>query len=94
MTVARKNSLESFRKRQRRKGLVRVEVQVQKEDAALLRSVAQALGDPQRAADLRSALKVRLAPSGAVDLKALLASAPLDDIDLERSRDLGRTVAL
>jgi hypothetical protein len=94
MNAPRKTSLEAFRARQRRKGLVRVEVQVQKEDAALLRSVVQALGDPQRGDELRSALKLRLAPTGDVDLKALLASAPLDGIDLDRSRDLGRPLAL
>ncbi len=37
---ARKTPLESFRKRQKQEGIVRVEVQVRKEDAVLLRGVA------------------------------------------------------
>jgi len=91
---ARKTPLESFRKRQKREGIVRVEVQVRKEDAVLLRGVAQALGDPAREAETRSLLKARFTAPRPVGLKALLASAPLDGIELERSRDLGRPVDL
>ncbi len=40
MANARKTPLESFRKRQKQEGIVRVEVQVRKEDAVLLRGVA------------------------------------------------------
>lgn len=94
MANARKTPLESFRKRQKREGIVRVEVQVRKEDAALLRSVAQALGDPTREAETRSLLKTRFVAPSPAGLKALLASAPLDGIELERSRDLGRPVEL
>ena len=39
MTTARKTPLDSFRLRQKRQGLVRVELQVRKEDAALVRGV-------------------------------------------------------
>ncbi len=82
--------LETFRRRMKRRGIVRVEVQVRKDDAALLRSVAQALGDPAREAEARSLLRTCFAAPSAVGLKALLASAPFDGIDLERPRDLGR----
>ena len=94
MPKARKNPLASYRRRQKRQGIVRVEVQVRKEDVALVRSVAQALGDPGREAEARSLLKARFATPSAVGLKALLASAPLDGIELERPRDLGRPVDL
>ena len=90
MPKSQKTPLETFRRRLKRRGIVRVEVQVCKDDAALLRSVAQALGDPGREAEARSLLRACFATPSPVGLKALLASAPLDGIDLERPRDLGR----
>jgi hypothetical protein len=84
----------AFRKRQKRQGIVRVEVQVRREDAPLLRSVAEALGDPLRADDARNLLKARFAAPPPVGLKALLAGAPLEDVDLERPRDVGRAIDL
>ena len=94
MANTRKTSLEAFRKRQKNEGNVRVEVRVRKEDAVLLRSVARALRDPTREAETRSLLKARFVVPSPVALKALLASAPLDGIELERSSDLGRPVNL
>ena len=94
MPKSQKTPLETFRRRQKRQGVVRVEVQVRREDVALVRSVAQALGDPGREAEARSMLKARFAAPSPVGLKALLASAPLDGIELERPRDPGRTVDL
>lgn len=89
-----KSPLASHRARMERRGFVRVEVNVRKEDVGLIRQVAAALSDPARQAEARQLLRRRLAQSSPVSLKALLASAPLDGIDLERSRDLGRDVDL
>ena len=94
MTTARKTPLDSFRLRQKRQGLVRFELQVRKKDAAFVRGVAKALVDPAREAEARSLLKARFATPVAVGLKALLASAPLDGIELDRAHDLGRPVDL
>jgi hypothetical protein len=77
------------RARRKRLGLVRVEVQVRKEDAPLLRIVAGALADPARADETRAALRQRF---GGRSLKALLVAAPLDGIELDRSSDPGRDV--
>jgi len=90
MPSVRKKAVASYRRRMKRQGLVRVEVQVRKEDALLLRSVAGALTDPKHAAETRALLRDRFAARGAKGLKALLAAAPLEDIDLERVRDMGR----
>jgi hypothetical protein len=87
---ARKKAAGSYRRRMKRKGLVRVEVQVLRADAPLLRNVAGALADPNRAAETRALLRDRFATRGAKRLKGLLADAPLDDIDLERTPDMGR----
>ena len=82
------------RERRKRQGFVRLEVQVRREDAPLLRSIAGALADPARAAEARALLRERFASRKAKSLKALLADAPLDGIDLERRDDRGREVEL
>jgi hypothetical protein len=85
-------SLTAYRRRMKRKGMVRLEVQVQKNDVPLIRSVARALSDPERAADARAVLRDRFGPVKAMGLKALLAAAPLEGIDVTRERDLGRDI--
>jgi hypothetical protein len=94
MTDTRKKAVTSYRERRKRQGLVRVEVQVHKEDAPLLRSVAGALVDPEQAAEARTLLREHFASREARGLKALLAAAPLDGIDLERIGDTGRDVEM
>lgn len=83
-----------WRKRRQRQGFMRVEVQVRKEDANLVRDVAAALSDPKREAEVRGILRDKIAAPRAGGLKALLASAPLEGIELERQRDFGRDVSL
>ena len=89
-----KSALVQHRARIKRQGLVRVEVNVRKEDAALVRRVASALSDPSRQAEARKLLRQRFVEPPKVSLKALLASAPLDGIDLDRAGDPGREVDL
>jgi hypothetical protein len=74
-------------------GRVRVEVHIRKEDADLIRIVARALADPLHHAETRALLK-RLPARKPVGLKALLAAAPLDGIDLDRAPDKGREIDL
>ena len=73
--------------RRQRQGFVRVEVQVRKEDAGLLRDIAGALGDPAREAQTRAVLRETVAPPRTGGLTALLERAPLEGIDLARPRD-------
>ena len=94
MSSKTKSSLAKHRARMGRQGFVRVEVNVRKEDASLVRRVASALSDPSRQADARRLLRRRFAEPRKVSLKALLASAPFDGIDLDRNRDFGRNVDL
>jgi hypothetical protein len=74
--------------------MVRLEVAVARQDVALLRHVAEALRsqDRERSATFRALLKSKLEKPK--NLKALLAAAPLDGVDLVRSRDLGRSLDL
>lgn len=94
MSGRAKSSLASHRARMARRGFVRVEVNVSKDDASLVRHVAAALADPARQAAARMLLRQRFAEPPKVSLKALLASAPFDGIDLDRGPDLGRDVDL
>lgn len=83
-----------WRKRRQRQGFVRVEVQVRKEDAGLVRDVATALGDPMREAETRALLREKIASARAGGLKALLAAAPLEGIEIDRPGDFGRETVL
>jgi hypothetical protein len=94
MAKSRKSLVSEHRRRMKRRGLVRIEVQVHKDDAPLVRRVAKALGDPQRAAEARALLRGRFAEPRGRGLKALLAAAPLEGVDLARDRDMGRSVEL
>jgi len=88
------SSLATHRARMERRGFVRLEVSVRKEDASLVRGVASALSDPSRQAEARRFLQQRFIEPSRIDLKALLASAPLDGINLDRKPDPGRDVDL
>lgn len=94
MTKARTKALTTHRRKLKRNGVQRLELNVHKDDVALLRSVADALADPTRTADVRALLRSRFGKPSAAELKAYLASAPLEGIDLTRRRDLGRKVEL
>lgn len=92
MTISNHTTIAAHRKRLKEQGLARIEVQVPTQDAELIRSTAQLLRG-EAAANLRIQLQ-RLVATQHPGLKELLAAAPLDDIDLTRNPDLGRTVEL
>jgi hypothetical protein len=94
MRTAQKRALSAYRRRLKRQGVIRVEVQVRKGDADLLRGVAKALTDPAREAETRALLREHFGAADAFGLKALLAAAPLEGIDLTRECDLGRDVVV
>jgi len=94
MTSAELSPVTRWRKRRQRRGFVRLEIQVRKEDVALVRDVATALVDPERETETRAVLRERIATPRSGGLKALLASAPLEGVDLEHPRDFGRNNAL
>ena len=95
MSAAQKKAIRNHRRRLREQGLVRVEVQASEADAPLIRSLARALReDPRKAAILRRQLRDTVGMGEAESLKALLAAAPLDGIEISRSRDRGRHVRL
>ena len=89
-----KSPLAAYRARMKGRGMVRVEVHVRKDDAVLIRALSMALADPERGAQTRALLQDELSESRSRGLKALLEAAPLEGIELERTRDLGRHVDL
>ncbi len=89
-----KQAVAAHRRRLKKRGLVRLEVSVRKDDAPLVRGVVRALGDPQRGGKTRRLLREHFGSAHAAGLKALLAAAPLDGVDLTRDRDVGRDVKL
>jgi hypothetical protein len=94
MPKPRKQALAAYRRRLKRQGVVRLEVHVRKSDAALVRGVVKALADPDREVEARAALREQFTRGAAKGLKALLAAAPLEGIELRRARDRGRDVDL
>jgi hypothetical protein len=92
MLNRQRKSLSEYRRRLKRRGVVRLEVHVRKDDAPLVRGVVTALSDPSRESETRSLLREHFGASKATGLKALLVSAPLEGIDLSRERDFGRDV--
>jgi len=94
MPPTKKQALSAYRRRLKRHGVVRLEVSVRKDDAPLVRGVVRALGDPAREADARTLLRERFGTGKPSGLKALLAAAPLEGIDLSREHDTSRDLEL
>ncbi len=94
MAGAQRKAVANYRRRLKRQGVVRVEVKVPKSDVALVRIVAQALSDPERARGARALLKERFTEKRELSFKEFLASAPLEGIDLTREQEFDRDVEL
>jgi hypothetical protein len=74
--------------------MARVEINVRKDDAALVRNVVRALSSPEQEQTARALLREHFGGGQAEGLKALLAAAPLEGLDLSRERDFGRDIDL
>jgi hypothetical protein len=92
--ASQKKALAAHRRRLKRRGIARLEVRVHEDDVALVRGVVDALADPDRADETRALLRERFGLQRGKGLKALLAAAPLDGIELARERGLGRDIDL
>ena len=85
-------AVRGYRDRLKRGGWVRCEVKVRRDDVELIRTVANALRDPDRHAATRALLRDRLGVPHPRGFKALLADCPLEGLDLDRPRDFGRDI--
>ena len=88
--TAQSRAVSNYRRRMKQKGMMRVEVQVHQGDARLIRNSASTLSDPEKAEETREFLKKHFTDDTPTGLKALLASAPLEGVDLDREPDFGR----
>ena len=90
MTPAQRDAVNRHRERQSKKGLARMELSVPKQDRGLLRSVASELRKGGFEADrMRMLLKSAVNGEDLIDFKAFLEMAPLEGVDLKRSKDTG-----
>jgi hypothetical protein len=89
-----RKAINSFRKRLKQQGMARLEVNVRKDDATLVRNVVRALSSPEQEQAARALLREHFGRRQAEGLKALLAAAPLEGINFSRERDFGRDVDL
>jgi hypothetical protein len=92
-------AVSAHRKRQARRGFVRVEVQARRSDADLIRDVARALADdPARRDPIRAAISAAPAIKTGADLLGALACEALsgDEFDtlFERDKSSAREVDL
>ena len=94
MVETQRKAISRFRKRLKRQGLARVEINVRKDDVLLVRNVVRALLSPEQEQTARALLREHFGSRQAEGLKALLAAAPLEGLNLNRERDLGRDVDL
>ena len=92
MSKTDQKAVTRFRNRLRHRGMVRLDLHVRKDDAGLVRNVVRALGSPDRE-QARAVLRCHFGGQAA-GLKALLAAAPLEGVDLGRQRDFSRKVDL
>jgi hypothetical protein len=94
MTPAQKKAVLEYRKRQAKKGIVRMEVNVPDSDRDLIRQTAANLRAGGNIAErIRSALSSVLNPYIGMNLKELIENAPpLDELDLERSKEIPRDI--
>lgn len=88
-----KSALAQHRRRLRRQGIARIELQAPAADAALLRDIAKALRDAPGEPELRARLAAAV-QRPRLGLKAFLESAPLEGLDLTRVRYYGRDIEL
>ena len=91
MTTSQKKAVQRHRERQAQRGLIRMEINVPEQDRQMLRSVAGELRRGGLLADrIRKLLASALEGKELVDFKKFLESAPLEGLELERSKDTGR----
>ena len=95
MTPAQKKAVSEYRNRQKKQGLVRMELNIPDADRELIRQTAANLrAGGEIAEKTRLALSAVLNPYEGMNLKELIESAPLGELELERSKETWRDIDL
>lgn len=93
MSTSQERALRNYRRRLKQHGIKRLELQASEQDAVLLRKLAKILrGEGHESDSIRMRLRAMLRKPG--NVKELLAAAPLEGVQISRSRDRGRIVEL
>ena len=92
MSTSQNTAVRTYRERLKRNGWVRCEVKVHRDDVDVVRAVATALCDPDRNVAARALLRDQFVGTFHRSFKELLASCPLEGIDLSRAREFPRDV--
>ena len=95
MTQAQHEEIKSYPNRQNEKGMVRVEVAVPDTDRKLIRQTASNLRAGGEIAErTRAAMRSVINPYAGMNFKQLLEAAPIEGLDLERSKETARDIDL
>jgi hypothetical protein len=96
MSSAQKKAVERHRKRQKKEGIIRMEINIPEADRALLRRAAENLrAGGVLAEQTRIALASTINSYSGMSLKELIENAPpLEMLDLERSKETAKDIEL
>ena len=95
MTSPKNKAVTNYRNRQKEKGIARVEVSVPDTDCELIRQTAANLrAGGEIAEQTRAAIRSVINPYAGMNFKQLLEAAPIEDLDLERSKETARDIDL
>ena len=90
MTPSQKFAVKRHRKLREKKGHIRLELNAPRQDREMLRSIASELRKGGFSAErMRMVLASTLAGEELLDFKKFLELAPLDGVELERSKETG-----
>jgi hypothetical protein len=93
MNASQRKAVSRHRKRQKEKGMVRMEVSVPDSDRELIRQTAANLrAGGEIAEQTRAAINSIINPFAGMNLKELIEAMPLGELEIERSRETGREI--
>jgi hypothetical protein len=93
MNASQRKAVSRHRRRQKEKGMVRMEVSVPDSDRELIRQTAANLRAGGKIAEqTRAAMNSIINPFAGMNLKELIEAMPLGELEIERSKETGREI--
>jgi len=93
MNASQRKAVSRHRRRQKEKGMVRMEVSVPDSDRELIRQAAANLRAGGKIAErTRAAMNSIINPFAGMNLKELIEAMPLEELEIERSKETGREI--
>jgi len=95
MTPSQNKAVKDYRNRQKEKGIVRMEVSIPDADRELIRQTAANLRSGGDIAEqTRAAIRSVINPYAGMNFKQLLEAAPIEGLEIERSKETARDIDL